>query len=70
MNGHTDECSAAMYRGPRVCICHRSRSVGPSRTIRVDQDVYDHIWNNRRVGESIQAATTRLVNQAIAKEEA
>lgn len=21
MNGHTDECSMAMYRGPRVCIC-------------------------------------------------
>lgn len=46
----------------------QARQVGLSRTIRIDKDVYDHILNNRRVGESIQVAAGRLVHEAMARQ--
>jgi hypothetical protein len=40
----------------------------PSRTIRVDPEVYAALVARMRPGESLQAAVTRIVREALAEE--
>jgi hypothetical protein len=64
MNGHTGECSMAMYRGPRVCICGAASRRADHPTRSSDSPDPQDLLDKMIVRRDVPDGEVRFVSEA------
>jgi hypothetical protein len=64
MNGHTGECSMAMYRGPRVCICGAASRRADHPTRSPDSPDPQDLLDKMIVRRDVPDGEVRFVSEA------